>query len=231
MSEAEIVAVVHAMADAAVRAVKADVDVIEIHAAHGYLIHQFLSPVTNRRRDQYGGSLENNIRMLVDIIKAIRSAIPADTPLFVRLSSTDWMEKTAAGRKYGSWDVASSIHLAKMLPKLGIDLLDVSSRGLASQAAFTLFDAGYRNAQKAAQIRDEVLASGQMLLFGTVGQITDAKQARDLVQQDSTGTGAPAVGIVSLGREFLRQSGWVLMAAHELGVKIAWPVQHLKAAM
>ena len=127
LSVQEIKQMVKDWADAAVRSVKAGVDVIEIHGAHGYLINQFLSQVTNRRTDEYGGSFENRTRLLVEIVKAIRGVIPESMPLFLRLSSTEWMEETYIGKERGSWDVESTIAIAKIVADLGVDLLDVSS--------------------------------------------------------------------------------------------------------
>jgi 2,4-dienoyl-CoA reductase-like NADH-dependent reductase (Old Yellow Enzyme family) len=129
LTVAEIHELVQDWANAAVRAVKAGIEVIEIHGAHGYLIHQFLSPITNRRTDAYGGSFENRTRLLVEIIQAIRAVIPQSMPLFLRLSSTEWMEETDLGKEMGSWDVQSTIEVAKIVSDLGVDLLDVSSGG------------------------------------------------------------------------------------------------------
>ncbi|KAK9244192.1 hypothetical protein V1506DRAFT_542246 [Lipomyces tetrasporus] len=117
----EIKKVVQDFAKAADRSVKAGVDVIEIHAAHGYLLHQFLSPISNRRTDEYGGSFENRTRLLFEVIKAIRNVIPASTPLSLRMSSTEFMEDTDLGKELGSWDVESTIKVAKQLPALGVD--------------------------------------------------------------------------------------------------------------
>jgi len=125
MTLAEIQETIVAFGEAAKRAVEAGVDVIEIHAAHGYLLTSFLSPLSNRRTDSYGGSFENRIRMLLEVIKAIRDNIPKGMPLCVRISATEWMD----GIEGGSWDLEQSIELAKRLPELGVDLLDVSSGG------------------------------------------------------------------------------------------------------
>jgi 2,4-dienoyl-CoA reductase-like NADH-dependent reductase (Old Yellow Enzyme family) len=125
MSAQDIQDVINGFRDAAKRAVEAGVDVIEIHGAHGYLISSFLSPISNQQTNSYSGSFENRIRLLVNVIEAVREVIPSGMPLLVRLSSTEWMEKQAPE----SWDVASTIRLAKLLPALGVDLLDVSSGG------------------------------------------------------------------------------------------------------
>ena len=127
LSLKEIQQLVQDWADAAKRAVQAGVDVIEIHGAHGYLIHQFLSPITNRRTDAYGGSFEKRIRLLTDIVKAIRGVISETMPLFLRLSSTEWMDESDLAKQFGSWDVQSTIRAAQIVSDLGVDLLDVSS--------------------------------------------------------------------------------------------------------
>lgn len=129
LSVQEIQELVKDWASAAFRAVRAGIDVIEIHGAHGYLIHQFLSPITNRRTDRYGGSFENRTRLLVEIIEATRAVIPQSMPLFLRLSSTEWMEDTDIGKQLGSWNVESTIAISKIASDLGVDLLDVSSGG------------------------------------------------------------------------------------------------------
>lgn len=222
LSKEEILQLVANFAASARRAVTSGVDVIEIHAAHGYLLHQFLSPITNRRNDEYGGSFENRIRLTVDIIKAVRATIPATMPLFVRVSATDWMEDTEVEGRLGSWDVESTIRLANLLSSLGVDLLEVSSAGNIKEASFTLFNAGKQQAEMAARIRAAIKASGQELLIGTVGEITNAKQAQGLVEESS---GGATSDVVFVGRQFLKEPGWVLKVAEELGVDVAWPAQ------
>jgi 2,4-dienoyl-CoA reductase-like NADH-dependent reductase (Old Yellow Enzyme family) len=182
LSLKEIRELVRDWALAAERSVKAGVDVIEIHAAHGYLIHQFLSPITNRRDDAYGGSFENRTRLLIEIIQAIRKVIPAGMPLFLRMSSTEWMEETDLGKQYGSWDVESTIKVAKLLPGLGIDLLDVSSGGNHPQQRINMFNSKDYQTKIAARIRRELKAESLHLLIGAVGLITEAEQARDIVE-------------------------------------------------
>jgi 2,4-dienoyl-CoA reductase-like NADH-dependent reductase (Old Yellow Enzyme family) len=169
LSEKEIGELVQDWAKAAERSVKAGIDVIEIHGAHGYLIHQFLSPITNQRMDRYGGSFENRIRLLVEIVQAIRRVIPESMPLYLRISSTEWAEDTELGKKYGSWDVESSIRLAKMLPGLGVDLLDASSGGNISQQRLNPFDSKDYQTRIASRIRQEVKKEGLQLLLGAVG--------------------------------------------------------------
>lgn len=219
MSIEEISDLVTSFVQAAERAVWASVDVVEIHVAHGYLLHQFISPVTNQRKDKYGGSFENRIRLILEIVKAVRAAIPDSMPLFVRISATDWMENTPLAKKLGSWDVPSTIRLAKLLPDLGVDVLDVSSAGNHPEAAHNVFDAGKQQAAIAAKVKGELEEVGKRMIIGTVGEITDAVQARDLVQEGA----ADRVDLISVGRQFLKEPGWVLKAAQELGVDVAWP--------
>lgn len=219
MSIGEISNLIRSFAKAAERAVWAGVDVLEVHVAHGYLLHQFVSPITNQRKDKYGGSFENRIRLVLEIIQAVRDVIPESMPLFVRLSATDWMEKSTLGKDLGSWDVPSTIRLAKLLPDLGVDVLDVSSAGNHPQAAHNVFDAGREQAAIAARVKGALERAGKRMIIGTVGEITDAIQARDLVQEGAAGS----VDLISVGRQFLKEPGWVLKVAQELGVDVAWP--------
>lgn len=184
LSEAEIRQLVQDWASAATRAVKAGVDVIEIHGAHGYLIHQFLSPITNQRTDAYGGSFENRTRMLREIITAIRAVIPESMPLFMRLSSTEWMDETDLGKQLGSWDVESTIEMAKVASDLGVDLLDVSSGGNHPQQRINMFDSKDYQTRIAARIRKELRAANKPMLIGAVGLITEAEQAKDIVDAE-----------------------------------------------
>lgn len=209
------------------RAVSAGVDVIEIHGAHGYLLHQFLSPLTNRRTDAYGGSLENRMRVLIEIIKGVRAVMPSTMPLFLRISATDWMEHTALGQQLGTWDEQSTTQLAMMLPDLGVDLMDVSSGGNHRDAKYNVFDAGLRQGEIASRIRAALKAANKNLLIGTVGCITTPKQAHDLVQLDSRQQAA--CDVVFVGREFLRDPDFVLNAARDLGVDVQWPEQTRRA--
>lgn len=187
LSQADIDELVQAWVDAAVRSVKAGVDVIEIHGAHGYLLHQFLSPVTNQRTDRYGGSFENRTRLLIDIVKALRAAIPETMPLFLRLSATEWLEETEVGKKFGSWDVASTIELAKIVSELGVDFLDVSSGGNHPEQRINMFRSSDYQTKIAAQIRKELRAAGSKMLIGAVGLITEAEQARGIVEDMTNG--------------------------------------------
>jgi 2,4-dienoyl-CoA reductase-like NADH-dependent reductase (Old Yellow Enzyme family) len=190
------------------RAWEAGFRVIEIHAAHGYLIHEFLSPLSNRRSDAYGGSFENRIRVLREIVVAVRDTWPERAPLFVRISATDWVE--------GGWDIQQSVELARQLKELGADLIDCSSGGNVAQAKIPV-GPGYQT-RFAEQIRREA-----GIMTGAVGMITSSVQAEHIL-----GTGQ--ADAVILARELLRDPYWPLRAARELGQPIAWPVQYLRAA-
>lgn len=233
MSTQDIQDVTNGFRDSAERAVQAGVDVIEIHAAHGYLLSSFLSPISNRRTDKYGGSFKNRIRLLVEVIQAIRSVIPSGMPLLVRVSSTEWMEKNAPE----SWDVESTIKLAKLLPGLGVDLLDVSSGGNNEAQSVT----PYNDYQVgiAGQIRAALYAAGiKNLLIGAVGMITEAEAAKsivengqsekssDLIEIENEGGQKAKADIVLIARQFLREPEWVLRVAYRLGVKVQWPQQY-----
>lgn len=200
--------VIAAFAQAAQRACLAGFRVIEIHAAHGYLIHEFLSPLSNKREDAYGGSFENRTRLLREIVTAVRSAWPKGSSLFVRISATDWAE--------GGWDIQQSIELVRGLKELGVDLIDCSSGGLVPHAEIPV-GPGYQTAF-AEQIRRET-----GIMTGAVGMITSPIQAEHIV-----GTGQADVVIIA--REFLRDPYWPLRAARELAQPTSWPVQYLRAA-
>jgi len=200
--------VVRAFADAAGRACDAGFRVIEIHAAHGYLIHEFLSPLSNRRDDTYGGSFENRTRLIREIVTAVRSSWPKGAPLFVRISATDWVE--------GGWDLEQSIELARSLKQLGVDLIDCSSGGTVPHAKIPA-GAGYQTLF-AQRIRHEA-----EILTGAVGMITSPIQAEQII-----GTGQ--ADAIVIAREFLRDPYWPLRAAKKLGQPISWPVQYLRAA-
>jgi 2,4-dienoyl-CoA reductase-like NADH-dependent reductase (Old Yellow Enzyme family) len=204
----EIKNIVSAFAAAARRACEAGFRVIEIHAAHGYLIHEFLSPLTNQRTDPYGGSFENRTRMLREIVAAVRRSWPEGAPLFVRISATDWIE--------GGWDIQQSVKLARTLTGLGADMIDCSSGGNVSHAKIPV-GPGYQT-PFAEQIRSEA-----NILTATVGMITSPAQAEHILV---TGQADAVV----IAREFLRDPYWPLRAARELGQHISWPVQYLRAA-
>jgi 2,4-dienoyl-CoA reductase-like NADH-dependent reductase (Old Yellow Enzyme family) len=192
---------------AAKRAFTAGFKIIEIHAAHGYLINQFLSPFSNHRTDNYGGSFDNRIRLLVEIITAIKTVWPADLPIFVRISATEWKE--------GGWDIEQSVKLSKLLKELGVDLVDCSSGGNIPNVKIPLF-AGYQ-IPLSAQVKKEA-----QVLTGTVGLITTAQQAESILQNEQA-------DIVLLARELLRNPYFPLHAARSVNFDVKWPVQYGRA--
>lgn len=208
MTHKDIAQVVSAFAEAARRALAAGFQVIELHAAHGYLIHEFLSPLSNHRSDEYGGSFENRTRILHEVVAAVRAVWPARLPLFVRLSVTDWTE--------GGWDVEDSIEVARALKTEGVDLIDCSSGGNVPGAKIPV-GAGYQT-PFAERIRREVA-----IMTGAVGMITSPAQADHII-----GTGL--ADAVLIAREFLRDPYWPMRAARELGQSLSWPVQYLRSA-
>jgi 2,4-dienoyl-CoA reductase-like NADH-dependent reductase (Old Yellow Enzyme family) len=199
--------IVAAFAESTRRARAAGFRVVEIHAAHGYLVHEFLSPLSNHRQDAYGGSFENRTRLLREIVAAVRAAWPERAPLFVRISATDWVE--------GGWDIQQAVELARGLKQSGVDLIDCSSGGNVPAAKIPV-GPGYQT-PFAEQIRRE---SG--ILTGAVGLITSSAQAEHIV-----GTGQ--ADAVFIARELLRDPYWPLRAARDLGQSISWPVQYLRA--
>jgi 2,4-dienoyl-CoA reductase-like NADH-dependent reductase (Old Yellow Enzyme family) len=208
LDEAGIDKIVEAFAQAARRALLAGFDVVELHAAHGYLLHEFLSPLSNHRSDKYGGSLENRIRLLVRAVDAVRETWPEERPLFVRISATDWAED--------GWNLQSSMALAAQLRLRKVDLVDVSSGGLVPGVKIPV-GPGYQT-HFSEQIRRHT-----GILTGTVGMITEPAQADHILR-----TGQADVTLMA--REFLRDPYWALHAADALGQQIAWPVQYLRAA-
>ncbi|MBC7894046.1 MAG: NADH:flavin oxidoreductase/NADH oxidase [Cytophagaceae bacterium] len=202
-----ITRVVDGFRDAARRAHAAGFQVAEIHAAHGYLLHEFLSPLANERTDAYGGSLENRARLVLDVLDAVRDVWPAGAPVFVRISATDWAP--------GGWDVDQSVQLARWLRQHGADMIDCSSGGLVPGVRIPLGPA--YQAPFAARIRAEADVA-----TATVGLITDPTQADELLR-------AGHANMVLLGRELLRNPRWPLAAAHALGAAVTWPAQYLRA--
>ncbi len=203
-----IARVIEAFRAAAGRALAAGYHVIELHAAHGYLLHEFLSPLSNHRTDAYGGSFENRARLCLEVVAALRTVWPERYPLLVRISATDWMD--------GGWNPEESVRLAKLLKESdAVDLIDCSSGGLASTARVPL-SPGYQ-VPFAERIREE---TG----IGTiaVGLITDAPQANQIVSEGKA-------DMVFLARELLRQPRWPLLAAHRLGEMVPWPAQYERA--
>lgn len=233
MSSQDIKDIIDAFRNSAKRAVEAGVDVIEIHAAHGYLLSSWLSPISNKRTDDYGGSFENRTRLLLEIIKVVREVIPSGMPLSVRVSSTEWMEKSDEPE---SWDVESTIRLAKLLPALGVDLLDVSSGGNNEKQAVNIH-VNYQT-DIAGRIRSALYEAGiKDLLIGAVGLITEAEVAKSLVQNGQEGprdqvevegeSGQKTkADVVIVARQFLREPEWVFRVAYRLGVEVQWPVQY-----
>jgi 2,4-dienoyl-CoA reductase-like NADH-dependent reductase (Old Yellow Enzyme family) len=189
---------------AARRALAAGFRVIEIHAAHGYLLHEFLSPISNHRTDEYGGSLNNRMRLALRVAERLRALIPEELPLFVRISATDWVE--------GGWEIEQSIELAKRFKSLGVDLVDVSSGGLVSRARIPVAK-GYQ-VPFARRIRDEA-----DIRTGAVGMITEPQHADEII------TGGDA-NLVFIAREFLREPYWALKAQQALGQEPAWPAPY-----
>ncbi len=208
LNEAGILAVIEAFMDAARRAVAAGFQVIEVHAAHGYLLHQFLSPLSNHRTDSYGGSFENRTRLVREIVGALRTILPEEMPLFVRLSATDWVE--------GGWDLDQSVALALELRALDVDLVDCSSGGLSPRQKINL-GPGYQ-VPFAARIRTEA-----GLPTGAVGLITEPDQAERILSEGSA-------DLVLLARQLLREPRWPLRAAQELGAETPWPASYARAA-
>ena len=207
MSAGDIDAVVDQFVSAARRSLAAGFQVAEVHMAHGYLLHEFLSPLSNRRTDRYGGSLGNRMRLPLEVAQAVRNVWPRELPLFVRISSTDWVE--------GGWDLEQSIELCKQLKKVGIDLIDCSSGALVPYAKIPA-GPGFQT-PFAAAIRQ---AAG--IATGTVGLITSPQQAEQIV---ATGQ----ADVVLLAREMLRDPYWPLHAAKALKTEVAWPVQYERA--
>ncbi|MDP2877873.1 MAG: NADH:flavin oxidoreductase/NADH oxidase [Holophaga sp.] len=208
LNEAGIAKIIHAFAEAAKRSLAAGFQVVEIHAAHGYLLHQFLSPIANRRTDQYGGSLTHRTRLLRETVQAVRAVWPERLPLLVRISATDWAE--------GGWTIEESIALCQELRGLGVDLIDVSTGGMVPRATMPI-SPGFQ-VPFAQRIRAEA-----GLPTGAVGLITQPQQAEAILAQGQA-------DLVLLGRELLRDPRWPLRAAVELGVKTPWPGQYARAA-
>lgn len=196
---------------AAKRAVAAGFDVIEVHNAHGYLLHEFVSPASNKRTDQYGGSFENRVRLTLEIVELLRKAIPEDMPLFVRISATDWLEDVEG---LEGWTVEESVRLAKLLAERGVDLLDVSSGGNHPKQKIKS-GPGYQ-APFAKRIKKAV---GDMLLVATVGSITSGKQAQELLEGEKGEEDEP-LDVVMAGRSFQKNPGLVWTWAEELEVGI-----------
>lgn len=207
MSREEIQSMIGKFKDAARRSVEAGFDLIELHGAHGYLINEFLSPISNQRTDDYGGSFENRTRFLLEIVAAVREVIPADMPLFVRISATEWIA--------GGWDENDSVKLAKILKEQGVDAIDCSSGGNSHDQQIPvgpLYQVSFSE-----KIRKEA-----GILTGAVGLITTAQEAEEILKSGQA-------DLVLMARQFLREPYFPLHAAHELEVDITWPDQYERA--
>jgi 2,4-dienoyl-CoA reductase-like NADH-dependent reductase (Old Yellow Enzyme family) len=207
LTKAEIAEIVRAFAAATGRALAAGFEAVEIHGAHGYLINEFLSPLSNRRTDEYGGPIENRIRFLLEIVTAVRKEWPQEFPLFLRVSATDWVED--------GWSVDDSIELARRVHPLGVDLIDCSSGGLVPYAKIEL-GPSYQ-VPFARRIR-----RGTAILTGAVGMITEIEQADAIIRDQEA-------DLVLLAREFLRRPYFPMQAAQQLGSPILAPRQYLRA--
>lgn len=193
--------------EAAKRAFSAGFKVVEIHAAHGYLLHEFLSPLSNHRKDGYGGSFENRSRLLLEVVKAVQEVWPKENPLFVRISATDWAA--------GGWNEKESVELAKLLKQEGVDLIDCSSGGLVPNVSIPV--------QKKYQVPfSEKIKSEAGLMTAAVGLITTPEEAEEVLQKDQA-------DLILLGREMLRNPYFPLEAAKQLGADVEWPNQYLRA--
>jgi 2,4-dienoyl-CoA reductase-like NADH-dependent reductase (Old Yellow Enzyme family) len=208
-----IAAITQAFRAAAVRADCAGFDVIEIHSAHGYLLHEFLSPISNHRSDEYGGSFENRVRLLLEVTSAIREVWSRERPLFVRISATDWVEKEGSE---GGWDLPQSVRLASLLRDRGVNLIDVSSGGNVAGAAIPV-GPGFQTPFS------EAIRAQTGILTGAVGMITGPAQAAHILRTGQA-------DLVIIARELLRDPYWPLHAAAALGETTSWPVQYLRAA-
>jgi 2,4-dienoyl-CoA reductase-like NADH-dependent reductase (Old Yellow Enzyme family) len=206
--EGDIRKIVEAFGAAAQRAWEAGFEVLEIHAAHGYLIHEFLSPLTNQRGDSYGRTFENRTRFLREVVSAVRRVWPDGNPLFVRISASDWVE--------GGWDIDQSIELSNQLGPLGVDVIDCSSGGIVPHANIPVRP-GYQT-PFSKQIRD---ATG--ILTAAVGLIDDPRFADEILDRGDA-------DLIVLARELLRHPYWPLHVAREFGFRVPWPVQYLRAA-
>jgi 2,4-dienoyl-CoA reductase-like NADH-dependent reductase (Old Yellow Enzyme family) len=203
LTVSEILDLVKSFGASAKRALAAGFDLVEIHAAHGYLLHEFYSPISNHRTDEYGGDFQGRTRFLKEVVQEVRASIPVTTPLFVRISASDWTE--------GGWTIEDSVQLSNGLKPLGVDLIDVSSGGNVHNAKIPL-GPGYQVPFA------EAIKHGASISTSAVGMITDPIQANEII-------GSGKADAVMLAREMLRNPRWPLHAAKVLGVDIKWPVQ------
>ncbi|HEY3349796.1 MAG TPA: NADH:flavin oxidoreductase/NADH oxidase [Thermoanaerobaculia bacterium] len=207
MTPADMDRVTDEFAAAARRAADAGFGVVEVHAAHGYLLHEFLSPLSNRRKDGLGGPLENRMRFPLRVVGAVREAFPAGRPVFVRISATDWAD--------GGWDLAQSIVFARCLKELGVDLVDCSSGGLVPYAKVAVAP-GYQVPFAEAIRRDTGIPTA------AVGMITEPRQAEEILAKGRADA-------IVMARAFLRDPYWPLHAAKDLGADVEWPAQYRRA--
>jgi len=212
MTEVDLNKVRNDFINSANLAKEAGFQVIEIHMAHGYLLHEFLSPISNQRTDQYGGSLENRMRFPLEITKAVKLVWPNNLPLFVRISASDWIDS--------GWSIDDSIIFCKELSRIGVDLIDVSSGGTSINAKIPQAP-GYQ-VEFAEKIKHELAKENLETLVGAVGLITSAQLAEKILTENKA-------DVIFLGRELLRNPHWPLQAAKELGADISWPKQYERA--
>jgi 2,4-dienoyl-CoA reductase-like NADH-dependent reductase (Old Yellow Enzyme family) len=203
----EIAGIVDDFRAAARRALNVGFEVAEVHGAHGYLLHEFLSPLSNRRTDDYGGGFENRVRLVLEVVDAVRAVWPEDKPVFARLSATDWVE--------GGWTADDTVALARLLAQHGVDLVDCSSGGASPEQSVPL-GPGYQ-VPFASRVRREAGVA-----TGAVGLITEPEQAEKVIASGDADA-------VLLARALLRDPHWALRAAHELGAEVRWPPQYLRA--
>jgi 2,4-dienoyl-CoA reductase-like NADH-dependent reductase (Old Yellow Enzyme family) len=209
MSKGDIATVIKSFQDAARRTLEAGFEIIELHAAHGYLIHEFLSPLSNARSDEYGGSLENRMRLLLEVTDAVRQVWPAALPLFVRISATDWTE--------GGLDIEESVIISRELKKHGVDLIDASTGGNVATAKIPV-GPGYQ-VQFAERIRNEANIN-----TGAVGMITEPLQANEIINNGRA-------ELIFLARELLRDPYWPMHAARALNYDYSWLPQYVRAKL
>lgn len=207
MTIKEIEEVIEAFAAATEKSIEAGFDIIEIHAAHGYLLNQFISPLTNKRKDRYGGSFKNRLRFLVEVTQTIREIIPDEMPLFVRISATEWAE--------GGHNINDSVEVAKLLKENGVDLIDCSSGAVVKEQKIDVEK--HFQVPLAAKIRKEA-----DILTGAVGLITNPDDAENILK-------ANKADLIFMGRELLRNPYFALMEADKLASDIEWPKQYTRA--
>jgi NADH:flavin oxidoreductases, Old Yellow Enzyme family len=209
LTKESIAIVIEQFKNAAKRAFLAGFKIVEVHAAHGYLIHQFLSPLSNKRSDDYGGSFNNRIKLLIEIIEAVKTVWPSSLPIFVRISATDWHQD--------GWTIDDSVKLAGLLKQQGVDLIDASSGGIVPGVQIPVgpgYQAGF----------SEKIKTETGILTGAVGMITSPNQAENILEKHQA-------DVILLGREFLRDPYFPLHAAHELNDTTEWPLQYQRAKL